>query len=95
MEYMENIEEGKGFLDFAYQLYKTMKTNQISLVYEGEVTQEITKTFTKKKEKNQKEQKKIMLKYYLVAATECLKTKVLFDLNITGYGFGSRARLKI
>jgi hypothetical protein len=52
MEYMENIEEGKGFLDFAYQLYKTMKTNQISLVYEGEVTQEITKTFTALTEKN-------------------------------------------
>ena len=52
MEYMENIVEGKGFLDFAYQLYKTMKTNQISLVYEGEVTQEITKTFTALTEKN-------------------------------------------
>ncbi len=52
MEYMENIEEGKGFLDFAYQLYRTMKTNQISLVYEGEVTQEITKTFTALTEKN-------------------------------------------
>ena len=52
MEYMENINEGKGFLDFAYQLYKTMKTNQISLVYEGEVTQEITKTFTALTEKN-------------------------------------------
>ena len=49
---MENINEGIGFLDFAYQMYKAMKTNQISLVYEGEVTQEITKTFTSLTEKN-------------------------------------------
>jgi hypothetical protein len=45
-------KEKQGFLDFAYQMYKTMKTNEISLVYEGEVTQEITKTFTSLTEKN-------------------------------------------
>src|SRR5690554_2844887 len=45
-------QEKQGFLDFAYQLYKTMKTNEISLVYEGEVTQEITKTFTSLTEKS-------------------------------------------
>jgi hypothetical protein len=45
-------KEKQGFLDFAYQLYKTMKTNEISLVYEGEVTQEITKTFTSLTEKS-------------------------------------------
>lgn len=43
---MENSLDKHSFLDFAYQLYRTMKTNEISLVYEGEVTQEITKTFT-------------------------------------------------
>ncbi|WP_430812718.1 MULTISPECIES: SiaB family protein kinase [unclassified Carboxylicivirga] len=43
---MDKIKENHGFLDFAYQMYKTMKTNEINLVYEGEVTQEITKTFT-------------------------------------------------
>ena len=45
-------KEKQGFLDFAYQLYKTMKTNEINLVYEGEVTQEITKTFTSLTEKS-------------------------------------------
>ncbi|MDG5799387.1 SiaB family protein kinase [Marinilabiliaceae bacterium ANBcel2] len=45
-------KEKHNFLEFAYQLYKTMKTNEISLVYEGEVTQEITKTFTALTEKN-------------------------------------------
>lgn len=44
--------ESHRFLEFAYQLYKTMKTNEINLVYEGEVTQEITKTFTSLTEKN-------------------------------------------
>ncbi len=45
-------KENQGFLEFAYQLYKTMKTNEINLVYEGEVTQEITKTFTTLTEKS-------------------------------------------
>jgi hypothetical protein len=45
-------KEKQGFLEFAYQLYKTMKTNEINLVYEGEVTQEITKTFTSLTEKS-------------------------------------------
>ena len=49
---MNNVKENQSFLDFAYQLYKTMKTNEINLVYEGEVTQEITKTFTSLTEKS-------------------------------------------
>ena len=48
-------KEKQGFLDFAYQLYKTMKTNEINLVYEGEVTQEITKTFTSYRKESYKE----------------------------------------
>jgi hypothetical protein len=49
---MGNSQDNHSFLDFAYQLYRTMKTNEISLVYEGEVTQEITKTFTSLTEKS-------------------------------------------
>lgn len=49
---MGNSLDNHSFLDFAYQLYRTMKTNEISLVYEGEVTQEITKTFTSLTEKS-------------------------------------------
>jgi len=45
-------KEKQGFLEFAYQLYKSMKTNEINLIYEGEVTQEITKTFTSLTEKS-------------------------------------------
>ncbi len=49
---MVKKNENQGFLDFAYQMYKSMKTNEINLVYEGEVTQEITKTFTSLTERN-------------------------------------------
>ncbi|KPL08702.1 MAG: hypothetical protein AMS23_10410 [Bacteroides sp. SM1_62] len=34
-----------GFLEFVYDFYKSMKAHEIKLVYEGRVTQQITKTF--------------------------------------------------
>ena len=40
------------FLGLVYQLYNTMRSNEISLVYEGEITHEITKIFTAMTEKN-------------------------------------------
>lgn len=49
---MIKIKESQGFLEFAYQLYQTMQNNEINLVYEGVVTQEITKTFTSLTERN-------------------------------------------
>lgn len=49
---MEKAIDTRSFLDLAYELYHTMKTNYISLVYEGIVTQEITKTFASLTEKN-------------------------------------------
>ena len=67
--------ESHRFLDFAYQLYKTMKTNEISLVYEGEVTQEITKTFTSLTEKNMaktEESNQVQRKVFNVMV-ECLQ----------------------
>jgi len=36
----------KGFLEFVYDFYKTMKAHEITLVYEGEITHQITKAFT-------------------------------------------------
>ncbi len=36
----------KGFLEFVYEFYKSMKAHEISLVYEGEITHQITKAFT-------------------------------------------------
>jgi hypothetical protein len=67
--------ESHRFLDFAYQLYKTMKTNEINLVYEGEVTQEITKTFTSLTEKNMaksEESNQVQRKVFNVMV-ECLQ----------------------
>ena len=32
----------KGFLEFVYDFYKSMKAHEISLVYEGEITHQIT-----------------------------------------------------
>ncbi len=52
LQSMDKKNENDVFLDFAYQMYKTMKTHEIKLVYEGEVTQEITKTFTSLTEKS-------------------------------------------
>ncbi len=67
--------ESHRFLDFAYQLYKTMKTNEINLVYEGEVTQEITKTFTSLTERNMaksEESNQVQRKVFNVMV-ECLQ----------------------
>ncbi len=54
MQIMTKIGANQDFLEFAYQLYHTMQANEINLVYEGVVTQEITKTFTALTEKNMK-----------------------------------------
>lgn len=50
---MEAIKkDSKGFLEFVYEFYKTMKAHEISLVYEGEITHQITKAFTSLAESN-------------------------------------------
>jgi hypothetical protein len=36
---------GKGFLDFVYDFYSSMRSYEIKLVYEGKVTHQITKAF--------------------------------------------------
>lgn len=36
----------KGFLDFVYEVYASMRAHEITLVYEGEITHQITKAFT-------------------------------------------------
>lgn len=45
-------QESQTFLELVYQFYNTMRSNEISLVYEGEITHEITKIFTAMTEKN-------------------------------------------
>lgn len=49
---MNNNTSVKGFLEFVYEFYKSMKAHEISLVYEGEITHQITKAFTSLTESN-------------------------------------------
>lgn len=49
---MENEKDLKGFLEFVYDFYKSMKAHEITLVYEGEITHQITKAFTSLAESN-------------------------------------------
>ena len=67
--------EGHSFLDFAYQMYKSMKTNEINLIYEGEVTQEITKTFTSLTEKSlaKTEESNMVQRKVFHVMVECLQ----------------------
>jgi hypothetical protein len=49
---MDNKKDMKGFLEFVYEFYKSMKAHEITLVYEGEITHQITKAFTSLTESN-------------------------------------------
>ena len=49
---MDNKKDVKGFLEFVYESYKSMKAHEITLVYEGEITHQITKAFTSLTESN-------------------------------------------
>ena len=44
-----------SFLDFVYSVHENMVKNDIMLIYEGEVNQDITKTFTSLTQKNLEE----------------------------------------
>lgn len=43
---VEGQQGVKGFLDFVYSVYSQMQEREITLVYEGEITHQITKAFT-------------------------------------------------
>lgn len=47
-----NSADIKVFLDFVYDFYKSMKDHKVQLVYEGEITHQITKAFTSLTETN-------------------------------------------
>lgn len=42
---VDNFDNYADFLEFVYGFYKTMKANEIRLVYEGKITHQITKAF--------------------------------------------------
>jgi hypothetical protein len=49
---MGKEKDVKGFLEFVYEFYQSMKAHEITLVYEGEITHQITKAFTSLAESN-------------------------------------------
>jgi len=51
---MENLIKNSDlpFMEFVYQMHKSMVNNHILLVYEGEINQDITKAFTTMTQKN-------------------------------------------
>jgi hypothetical protein len=42
---IDNFNNSVDFLEFVYGFYKTIKANEIRLVYEGKITHQITKAF--------------------------------------------------
>ncbi len=71
------MQENKNvkFFDFVYDTYKQMKAKEINLVYEGEITHEITKAFTalaEKKLENEQETSSVQRKVFHVMV-ECLQ----------------------
>ncbi len=50
-----SIEVGSDYMDFVYKFHNTLLEQNISLVYEGEVNQDIVKVFTAMTEKNMTE----------------------------------------
>ena len=65
----------RGFLEFVYDFYKSMKAHEITLVYEGEITHQITKAFTSLTESNmaKEEESNAVQKKVFHVMVECLQ----------------------
>lgn len=84
----------KGFLEFVYEFYKSMKAHEITLVYEGEITHQITKAFTSLTETNmakEDESGSVQRKVFHVMV-ECLQniSKHAEDFGSENYLFSGR-----
>ena len=69
------IKIGTNYMEFVYKFHKTMVSQNLSLVYEGEVNQSITKAFTNLAEKNLDETEKntTLKKRVYHVMVECLQ----------------------
>lgn len=65
----------KGFLEFVYDFYRSMKAHEITLVYEGEITHQITKAFTSLTESNmaKEDESSMVQKKVFHVMVECLQ----------------------
>lgn len=72
---MEKRKNEVKFLDYVYEVYNSMRSKEISLVYEGEITHEITKAFASLTESNmdkEQENSSVQRKVFHVMV-ECLQ----------------------
>jgi hypothetical protein len=90
----DNKRDVKGFLEFVYEFYKSMKEHEISLVYEGEITHQITKAFTSLTESNmaKEEESNSVQKKVFHVMVECLQniSKHADDFGPAEYLFSGR-----
>src|SRR5512145_448216 len=92
-----NINDKKdvrSFLEFVYEFYKSMKEHEITLVYEGEITHQITKAFTSLTESNmaKEEESNTVQKKVFHVMVECLQniSKHADDFGSNDYMFSGR-----
>lgn len=84
---MAETKDGSKFLEFVYEFYKSMKSHEISLVYEGEVTHQLTKAFTSLTESNMSKEEEsgaVQRKVFHVMV-ECLQNISKHADEIPGY----------
>lgn len=90
----DNKKDVKGFLEFVYEFYKSMKEHEITLVYEGEITHQITKAFTSLTESNmaKEEESNSVQKKVFHVMVECLQniSKHADDFGANEYLFSGR-----
>ena len=84
----------KGYLEFVYEFYQSMKEHEISLVYEGEITHQITKAFTSLTESNmaKEEESNTVQKKVFHVMVECLQniSKHADDFGSSDFMFSGR-----
>jgi hypothetical protein len=84
----------RGFLEFVYEFYKSMKEHEITLVYEGEITHQITKAFTSLTESNmaKEEESNTVQKKVFHVMVECLQniSKHADDYGSNDFMFSGR-----
>ena len=72
---MEDKIGNKGFIEFVFDFFKTMKQNKINLVYEGEITHQVLKAFTSLTESKMEEddEANMVQKRVFHVMVECLQ----------------------
>jgi hypothetical protein len=91
---LNDKKDVKSFLEFVYEFYKSMKEHEITLVYEGEITHQITKAFTSLTESNmaKEEESNTVQKKVFHVMVECLQniSKHADDYGSNDYMFSGR-----